>query len=112
MAQVAIEIAPGEIAEGVIAVDFDQANPGTGLSVVAAGLDGNNLVIASVDNRSGNRTSEASGPVAACVFGEVIMQGERSLFAIMINVPIPQLLPMLQLCRSQPTIGKAKGRGK
>lgn len=96
----------------MIAIDFDQVNPGTGLGVVAAGLDGDNLVMDSVDDGGGNGTGEALGSVTACVLDEVIMQGERSPFAIVVNVPIPGILPMLQLCGTQPTIGKAEGGGK
>jgi hypothetical protein len=106
------QIGEGQIAEGVIAVDFNQVNPGTSLGVVAAGLDGNDLVMASVDDGGGNGTGEALGLVAACVFDKVIVQGQRSPFAIVIYVPIPGILPMLQLCASQPTIGKPESRGQ
>ncbi|OAB57148.1 hypothetical protein AY600_15770 [Phormidium willei BDU 130791] len=87
-------------------------NPGTSLGVVAAGLNGNNLVMASVDDGGGNGTGETLAPVTACVFDEVIVQGQRSPFAIVIHLPIPGILPMLQLCRSQPTIRKPESRGQ
>jgi len=91
-----------DIAEGVVAVEVDEGDPGAGGGVGLAGAEGNNVIMATVEDEGGDGALEEGVVVALVVGDEIVVQRNLSLVAVVVDRVVACVAPLFEGSIAQP----------